>query len=103
MKWERVNTAKFIEARYASYLQKKKFFDDAGLLESVILTDLDKTDFETGKPLKFTVLCDSCNEHIHDAEFMMLEESRVYHMKCVDESVQRLFPDNVLPIKGVKK
>ncbi len=94
VQWRLINKAEFITARYENFLRKKKWLiENLGETwdDFVVMSDLDRVYEGETKPLKELVVCDRCNEYIEDEEFIMFEESRVYHKACIEHQLPKDF------------
>lgn len=96
-----VDKAQFTAQRYEGYKLKfvalRKLFGP-NFRDVCVLTNLDKPCAELpGVLLKDCVICDMCNQFIQEEKFVMFEDSRCYHYKCVDSGL----PDPVPPVDTV--
>lgn len=90
----------FVRIRYKNFLLNKSILDQ--LDPDRILTHLTDLDSNYGgsKNLSDVVLCDGCNEDIEEPFFIMVEEQRCYHDKCLPAfDRQYLQTNNVVALK----
>lgn len=77
----------FLEWRYIRWAQAVEAW--GGILGASADLDADSGIIGEGggtKVLRDVLLCDSCNEDITEAKFILLEEVKVYHASCASAS-----------------